>query len=136
MSHLQYQPMLPSCSNPQNANAKSISQGSSSNNSDDDDSVDQVITHFMYLSSRKVKLKSTSQTFYISFLLIFFYLQELKLVHIEMYKMKLRERERRRRVAREHQVNIYYIWKIWLISNLIPRTYDIWILLMTRCINF
>ena len=109
--------MLPSCSNPQNANAKSISQGSSSNNSDDDDSVDQVITHFMYLSSRKVKLKSTSQTFYISFLLIFFYLQELKLVHIEMYKMKLRERERRRRVAREHQVNIYYIWKIWLISN-------------------
>ena len=30
--------------------------------------------------------------------------QELKLVHIEMYKMKLRERERRRRVAREHQL--------------------------------
>ena len=30
--------------------------------------------------------------------------QELKLAHIEMYKIKLRERERRRRVTREHQL--------------------------------
>ena len=31
--------------------------------------------------------------------------QDLKVAHVEMYKLKLRERERRRRVAREHMVS-------------------------------
>ena len=46
VSHLQYQPLLPSGSSGQGVNAKNISQGShnsSANNSDDDDTVDQVV---------------------------------------------------------------------------------------------
>ena len=113
VSHLQYQPLLPSGSGSQGANAKSISQGShnsSSNNSDDDDSVDQVICilHFMVIFMTMLDFSKFEINSHALIIFCYLFIQELKLVHIEMYKMKLRERERRRRVAREHQVYIFF----------------------------
>ena len=80
VSQLQYQPSLPSTSTAQQIGNKGIAQGPTNSSG--------------LLGSNGLSLVDDDDSVD----------QELKLAHIEMYKMKLRERERRRRVAREHQL--------------------------------
>lgn len=49
----------------------------------------------------------------------------LKVAHIEMYKNKLRERERRKKVSREHQ--LICKWRIWIEKWGSIRGFPLWL---------
>jgi len=88
VSQLQFQPSVSAISSAQGPNSKSLSQGS--------------LTTSIYPGFQEEDDNVDL---------------ELKVAHIDMYKMKLRERERRRRVAREHQLVNHFFREN-------PLTYD------------